>query len=68
MRQTKSLKTLNMGKGTLLDLVQLEDAKEEYAAILTFDGEEGSEPFHIPPHWHKVTLLGIYQAFRIWLT
>ncbi|KAL1856657.1 hypothetical protein Plec18170_003628 [Paecilomyces lecythidis] len=58
MSKTDCLKTLHLIKGTTLDLVvHKQDAEKKYGAVLHYDGEKGSEPFFVAPHWHKVVQL-----------
>ncbi|KAI1360497.1 hypothetical protein F5Y08DRAFT_348719 [Xylaria arbuscula] len=54
MPSSKVLKTLQMGKGIELHLIENEDVAEDsidrYVTKCTCTGEE---PLNVPPHWHK---------------
>ncbi|XEU94947.1 hypothetical protein FSHL1_000231 [Fusarium sambucinum] len=52
MAITQLLKTLQADNGLQMDLLVEQDS-EKYSAVTTFDGKPGTEPFLVPPHWHK---------------
>ncbi|KAG8667784.1 hypothetical protein FPOAC2_12983 [Fusarium poae] len=52
MTTTRRLKTLRPAKDFEMDLLVEQDS-ENYSAVARFDGTMGTEPFFVPPHWHK---------------